>query len=149
MNRELKGKANPNPAGPIFNSYGVPVLVKQSTWHTRALAAAAELAATCKAKSRRRDSKRWVHYRLDVCPITGELYPDPDPFVEAPQISASPDGALIFIMPGRRGDQIHELLTKLRAAGHQLPKMADYEDPYDERFLYHEPDDVGLRNAAR
>ena len=136
-------KAKPNPTGPKYNDYGVPIAMKQSTSKSRAFAAAAELAATCKAKSRRRDSKRWVHYRLDVCPITGELYPDPDPFVEAPQISASPDGALIFIMPGRRGDQMHELLTKLRAAGHQLPRMADYEDPYDERLLYHNPDDNG------
>ena len=141
MNMELKGNANPNSVGPMFNAYGVPTPVKQSTWHTRALAAAAELAAICNAKSRYRDSKRWVHYRLDVCPITGELYPDPDPFVEAPRLAVSPDGALIFIMPHRQGDQIHELLIKLRAAGHRLPKMADYEDPYDERLLYHNPDD--------
>jgi len=143
MNRELQGNANPNPVGPILNDYGVPAPVKQSNWHTRALAAAAELAATCKAKSRYRDSKRWVHYRLDICPITGELYPDPDPFVEAPRIAVSPDGALIFLMPDRRGDQMHELLTKLRAAGHQLPRMADYEDPYDERLLYHRPEGYG------
>lgn len=122
MNREVKGDAHPNPVGPIFNSCGMPLPVKQSNWHTRALAAAAELAAICKAKSRYRTSKRWVIYRLAVCPITGELYPDPDPFAEAPRIAVSPDGALIFIMPHRQGDQMHELLIKLRAAGHQLPK---------------------------
>ena len=44
-------------------------------------------------------------------------------------------------MPERNGDHRHELVAKLRAAGHDLPKMADYEDPWDKRLLYHDPDD--------
>jgi hypothetical protein len=36
---------------------------------------------------------------------------------------------------------IYELVAKLRAAGHELPRTADYEDPFDRRLLYHHPDD--------
>jgi hypothetical protein len=130
-----------NPVVPLFNDYGVPIPAKQSTWKSRAFAAAAELAKVCKAKSRRRDGKGWGTYSLDVCPITGLSYPDPDPFVDSPRISAHRGGLVIFTMPERDGDHLHELVGKLRAAGHALPRMADYEDPWDRRMLYHDPAD--------
>jgi len=134
-------KAKPNPVWPLFNDYGVPIPAKESTWRSRAFAAAAELAKVCKARSRRSDGKGWGTYLLDVCPITGASYPDPDPFVDSPRISVHRGGIVIFTMPERDGDHLHELVAKLRAAGHDLPRMADYEDPWDKRLLYHDPAD--------
>lgn len=58
--------------------YGAPSAVKQSTAKSRAFAAARELAAVCKAERQQRQSNGWRIYRLDVCPITGASYPDPD-----------------------------------------------------------------------
>jgi len=134
-------RSQPNPVVSPFNNYGVPIPAKQSTWKSRAFAAAAELAKICKARSRRRDGKGWGTYCLDVCPITGASYPDPDPFVESPRIKTHQDGIVIFTMPDRQGDHLYELVAKLRAAGHELPRMADYEDPFDNRLLYHNPGD--------
>jgi hypothetical protein len=104
---------------------------KESTWRSRALAAAAELAFFCKAAPREREERGWISYRMEVCPLTLESYNDP--FYEMPRIAVSRDGILIFTMPNRQGDQMRELVTKLRAAGHSLPMMAEYEDPWGER----------------
>jgi hypothetical protein len=48
---------------------------------------------------------------------------------------------VIFTMPDRQGDHLYELVAKLRAAGHELPRMADYEDPFDNRLLYRDQAD--------
>ena len=139
----MKHEANlptSNATGPNYNDYGVRIPAKQSTWKSRAFAAARELAGVCKAGPRRSGGKGWRTYSLDVCPITGLSYPDPDPFVDSPRIKADPGGVVIFTMPDRNGDHLYELVAKLRAAGHELPRMADYEDPFDNRLLYHNPD---------
>ena len=112
----------------IINLYGsAPKPVRQSTWRSRALAAAVELAPICKAGPRQREGRRWVSYRMEVCPLTGESYPAT--FYDLPRIAVCPDGIVIYTMPHRQGDQMRELVTKLRAAGHSLPMMAEYEDP--------------------
>jgi hypothetical protein len=124
----MSRKANPNAVGPMFNDYGVPIPAKQSTWRSRALAAAAELAVICKAGPRQRGSKGSISYQLDSCPITGESFPDQDPFSDSPRISLCRDSILVFTMADLQGDHLHELVIKLRAAGHALPRVAEYED---------------------
>ncbi len=140
----MKHEANlptSNATGPKCNDYDVPIPAKKSTWKSRAFAAARELAGVCKAGPPRSGGKGWRTYSLGVCPITGAPYPDPDPYDESPRIKTHRDGIVIFTMPDRQGDHLYELVAKLRAAGHELPRMADYEDPFDTRLLYHDPAD--------
>jgi hypothetical protein len=71
-------------------------------------------------------------------------YPDPDPFVAfAAHLSVHRGGIVIFTNAWNvDGDHLHEL--RRPNSGQpviELPRMADYEDPWDKRLLYHDPAD--------